>query len=101
MACVCWFTSTQKCVNLSTYEAKYVALGNGSWLKGPGKIVARLGTVDLISPQFQMAVRCHYDFMSAEGDHARVMKGIQRMVEHLRRLNSFSGLVFQRATGND
>ena len=27
-ACVCWFYRTQKCVTLSTSEAKYVALGD-------------------------------------------------------------------------
>ena len=26
-ACVCWFSRTQKCVTLSTYEAEHVALG--------------------------------------------------------------------------
>ena len=27
-ASVCWFSTTQKCVTLSTSEAEYVALGN-------------------------------------------------------------------------
>ena len=27
-ACVCWFSRTQKCVTLSTFEAEYVALGD-------------------------------------------------------------------------
>ena len=76
-----WFTSTQKCVTLSTSEAEYVAFGDGSWLKGPGKIVARLWTVGLTPPQFQMAVRCRCEFMSAEGSPARVMEVTQRMVE--------------------
>ena len=26
--CVCWFSTTQKCVTLSTTEAEYVALGD-------------------------------------------------------------------------
>ena len=27
-ACVCWFSRTQKCITLSTYEAEYVALSD-------------------------------------------------------------------------
>ena len=45
---------------------------DGSWLKGPGKIVARLWIVGLTPPRCQMAVRSRCEFLSAEGDPARV-----------------------------
>ena len=45
---------------------------DGSWLKGPGKIVARLWIVGLTPPRCQMAVRSRCEFLFAEGDPARV-----------------------------
>ena len=89
MACICWFTSTQKCVTLSTSGAEDVALGDGSWLKGPGKIVARLWIAGLTPPQFQMAMRCRCEFMSAKGDPARAMEVTQRMVEQFEKAQQF------------
>ena len=54
---------------------------DGSWLKGPGKIVARLWIVGLTPPRFHMAVRSRCEFLSGEGDPARVMEVTQKMVE--------------------
>ena len=89
MTCICWFISTQKYATLSISEAEYVALGDGSWLKGPGKIVARLWIAGLTPPQFQMAVRCRCEFMSAKGDPARAMEVTQRMVEQFEKAQQF------------
>ena len=89
VACICWFTSTQKCVTLSISEAEYVALGDGSWLKGPGNIVARLWIAGLTPPQFQIAMRCRCEFMSAKGDPARAMEVTQRMVEQFEKAQQF------------
>ena len=47
---------------------------DGSWLKGPGKIVARLWIVGLTHPRFQRAVLCRCELLSAEGDPIRVME---------------------------
>ena len=60
---------------------------DGSWLKGPGKIVARLWTVGLTPPppRFQMAVPRRCEFLSAEGDPAWVMEVTQRMDEQLKK----------------
>ena len=54
---------------------------DGSWFKGPGKVVARLWIVGLTPPRFQMAVRSRCEFLSVEGDPARVMEVTQQMVE--------------------
>ena len=54
---------------------------DGSWLKGPGKIVARLWIVGLTLSRFQRAVRSRCELLSAEGDPARVMEVTQQMVE--------------------
>ena len=89
MACICWLTSTQKSVTLSISEAEYVALEDGSWLKGTGTIVARLWIAGLTPPQFQMAVRCRCEFMSTKGDLARAMEVTQWMVEQFEKAQQF------------
>ena len=73
---------------------------DGSWLKDLGKIVARLWTVGLQQhPRFQLAVHRRCQFLSAEGDPGRVIEVTSRWWDISRRLNSFSGLVYQWATG--
>ena len=47
---------------------------DGSWLKGPGKVVTCLWTVNLTPPKFQMAVRHRCKSLSVEGKPARVME---------------------------
>ena len=64
----------------------------GSWLKGSGKIVARLWTVSLHPPRFQMAVRRRCEFLSAEGDPARGMGITQRMVEQFGKTQELLGV---------
>ena len=54
---------------------------DGSWLKGPGKIVVCLQIVGLTPPRFQRAVRSRCELLSVEGDPARVMEVTQQMVE--------------------
>ena len=65
---------------------------DGSWLKGLGKIVARLWTVDLTPPKFQIAVCRRWEFLSAESDPAKVMKVTQRMVEHFEKAQQLIGV---------
>ena len=65
---------------------------DGSCLKGSGKIIARLWTVGLIPPRFQMAVRRRYEFLSAEGDPVRVMEITQRMVEQFEKARQLLGV---------
>ena len=54
---------------------------DGNWLKGPGKILPRLWIVGLNPPRFQRAVRNRCEFLSVEGDPARVMEVTQQMME--------------------
>ena len=72
---------------------------DGSCLKGPGKIIARLWTVGLIPSRFQMAVRRRYDFLSAEVDPARVMEVTQRMVEQFEKARQLVGVCVPMGNG--
>ena len=72
---------------------------DGSWLKGPGKIVARLWIVGLTPPRFQKAVRCRCELMSAEGDPARVMEVTQQMVEKFEKAEQLLGVSVPVANG--
>ena len=63
----------------------------GSWLKGPGKIVARLWIVGLTPPRFQRVVRSRCELLSVEGDPARVMEVTQQMVEKLEKAEQLLG----------
>ena len=65
---------------------------DGSWLRGPGTIVARLWIVGLTIPRFQRAVRSRYELLSAEGDPARVMEVTQRMVEKFEKAEQLLGV---------
>ena len=65
---------------------------DGIWLKGPGQLVARLCTVSLHPPTFQMAVHRRCEFLSAEGDPARVMEVIQRVVEQFEKAQLLLGV---------
>ena len=65
---------------------------DGSWFKGPGKIVARLWIVCLAPPRFQMAVRSRCEFLSVEGDPARVMQVTQQRVETLEKAEQLLGV---------
>ena len=70
-----------------------------SWLKGPGKIVARLWIVGLTPPRFQRAVRCRCELLSAEGDPARVMEVTQQMVEKFEKAEQLLGVSVPVANG--
>ena len=64
-----------------------------SWLKGLGKIVARLWIVGLTPPpRFQMAVRSRCEILSVEGDPARVMEVTQQMVEKFEKAEQLFGV---------
>ena len=73
---------------------------DGSWLKGPGKIVARLWIVDLTPPRFQRAVRCHCELLSAEGDPIRVMEVTQQIVEKFEKAEQLLGVSIPVGNGN-
>ena len=65
---------------------------DGSWLEGPGKIVARLWIVGLTPPRFQMAVCSRCKFLSVEGDPARVMEVTQQMMEKFEKAEQLLGV---------
>ena len=65
---------------------------DGSWLKGPGNIVERLRIVGLNSPRFQRAVGSRCEFLSVEGDPARVMEVTQQMVEKFEKAEQLLGV---------
>ena len=73
---------------------------DGSWLKGPGKIVARLWIVGLTPPRFQRAVRCRCKLLSAEGDPIRVMEVTQQMVEKVEKAEQLLGVSIPVGNGN-
>ena len=73
---------------------------DGSWLKGPGKIVARLWIVGLTPPRFQRAVRCRCELLSAEGDPIRVMEVTQQMVEKFEKAEQLLGVSIPAGNGN-
>ena len=73
---------------------------DGSWLKGPGKIVARLWIVGLTPPRFQRAVRCRCELLSAEGDPIRVMEVTQQMVEKFEKAEQLLGVSIPLGNGN-
>ena len=72
----------------------------GSWLKGPGKIVARLWIVGLTPPRFQRAVRCRCELLSAEGDPIRVMEVTQQMAEKFEKAEQLLGVSIPVGNGN-
>ena len=65
---------------------------DGSWLKDLGKIVARLWTVGLQHPRFQMAVHRRCQFLSAEGDPARVIEVTPQMVGQFEKAQQLFGV---------
>ena len=71
----------------------------GSWLKGPGKIVARLWIVGLTPPRFQRAVPSRCELLSIEGDPARVMEVTQQMVETFEKAEQFLGVIVSVGNG--
>ena len=73
---------------------------DGSWLKGPGKIIARLWIVGLTPPRFQRAVRCRCELLSAEGDPMRVMEVTQQMVEKFEKAEQLLGVSIPVGNGN-
>ena len=73
---------------------------DGSWLKGPGKNVARLWIVGLTPPRFQRAVRCRCELLSAEGDPFRVMEVTQQMVEKFEKAEQLLGVSIPVGNGN-
>ena len=73
---------------------------DGSWLKGPGKIVARLWIVGLTPPRFQRAVRCRCELLSAESDPVRVMEATQQMVEKFEKAEQLLGVSIPVGNGN-
>ena len=73
---------------------------DGTWLKGPGKIVARLWIVGLTPPRFQRAVRCRCELLSAEGDPIRVMEVTQQMVEKFEKAEQLLGVSIPVGNGN-
>ena len=73
---------------------------DGSWLKGPGKIVARLWIVGLTPPRFQRAVRCRCELLSAEGGLIRVMEVTQQMVEKFEKAEQLLGVSIPVGNGN-
>ena len=73
---------------------------DGSWLKGPGKIVARLWIVGLTPPMFQRVVRCRCELLSAEGDPIRVMEVTQQMVEAFEKAEQLLGVSIPVGNGN-
>ena len=72
---------------------------DGSWLEGPGKIVARLWIVGLTPPRFQMAVCSSCKFLSVEGDPARVMEVTQQMVEKFEKAEQLLGVSVPAGNG--
>ena len=66
--------------------------GDGSWLQGPGKVVARLWIVGLTPPRFRMAVRSCRKFLSVEGAPARVMEVTQKRVEKFEKAEQLLGV---------
>ena len=73
---------------------------DGSWLKGPGKIVARLWIVRLTPPRFQRAVRCRCELLAAEGGPIRVMEVTQQMVEKFEKAEQHLGVSIPVGNGN-
>ena len=73
---------------------------DGSWLKGPGKIVARLWIDGLTPSRFQRAVRCRCELMSVEGDPAEVMEVTQKMVEKYEKAEQLLGVSVPVGNGN-
>ena len=73
--------------------------GYGSWLKGPRKIIARLWTVGLTPPRFQMAVPTCCEFLSVEDDSARVMEVTQRMAEQFEKTEKLLGISIPMSNG--
>ena len=72
---------------------------DGSWLKGPGKIVSCLWIVGLTPPRFQMAVRSRCEFLPVEGDPARVMEVSQQMVEKFEKAEQLLGVSVSLGNG--
>ena len=73
---------------------------DGSWLKGPGKVVARLWIVGLTPPRFRRAVRCRCELLSADGDPIRVMEVTQQMVEKFEKAEQLLGVSIPVGNGN-
>ena len=73
---------------------------DGSWLKGPGKTVARLWIVGLTPPRFQRAVRFRCELLSAEDDPIRVMEVTQQMVEKFEKAEQLLGVSIPVGNGN-
>ena len=65
---------------------------DGSWFKGPGKVVARLWIVGLTPPRSQMAVRSRCEFLSVESEPARVMEVTQQTVEKFEKAEQLLGV---------
>ena len=72
---------------------------DGSWLNDLGKIVARLWTVGLQHPRFQMAVHRRCQFLSAEGDPARVIEVTQQMVGQFEKAQQLFGISIPMGNG--
>ena len=72
---------------------------DGSWLNDLGKIVACLWTVGLQHPRFQMAVHRRCQFLSAEGDPARVIEVTQQMVGQFENAQQLFGISIPMGNG--
>ena len=70
-----------------------------SWLKGPGKIVARLWIIGLTPPRLQMAMRSRCEFLSVEGDSVRVMEVTQRMAKTFEKAEQLFGVSVPTGNG--
>ena len=84
----------------SNLTSTFMNEDDGSWLKGPGNIVARLWIVGLTPPRFQRAVRCRCELLSAEGDPIRVMEVTQQMVEKFEKAEQLLGVIIPVGNGN-
>ena len=71
----------------------------GSWLKGPGKIVARLWIFGLTPSRFQRAVRSRCELLYVEGDPPRVMEITQQMAEKFEKAEQLLGVSVPMGNG--